>query len=237
MLLRRKFLIINFISIKISILIFFLFIPTFVLAQDILASKEKGKQEERTLDIKELINKSKKKIEKVNEEIDAQAVKRRNQHREEKAREYYNMLLEKSKGISYCTDLISKVTLRLKEIEEGKPLEFNLLTFMDASWKGQESIAYSPNANVDIKVEYFNLIPNQDVRVSSFALPLESGCLPVSVEYLWSGDLGKAQPKNDQDSFNLRYTDPGTKLIQLVVVTPSGVLGHNLLFLEVAEAE
>ena len=152
-----------------------------------------------------------------------------------KARDYYNTLLERSQGITFCEDLVSKAGVRLKEIGENRPLEFNLKTFMDASFKGTEGIVYSPNINVDIKAQYFNLVPNQDVQVSSFALPLESGCMPVSLEYLWSGDLASASLEDSQDSFVTHYIHPGTKLIQLSVVTPSGVLGYNLLFLDVSE--
>ena len=149
------------------------------------------------------------------------------------AKEHYTSLLEKTKKISCCYDLINKAEARLKEIEESQPLEFNLRTFMEASFKDDKGIVYS--RNVDIKVPYFKLVPNQDIRVSSFALPLESGCMPVNLEYLWSGDLGSAKPLNDQDSFVTAYICPGTKLIQLVVITSSGILGHDLVFLDVTE--
>ena len=151
------------------------------------------------------------------------------------AEEYYHALLEKSQGVTFCADLISKTKARLKEIEENQPLEFNLKTFMDASLKEDKDIIY--RTDVDIKVQHFKLTTNQDVRVSSFASSLESGCMPVSLEYLWSGDLGSAESANDQYSLTTHYAWPGTKLILLTVITPSGILGCDLVFLDVIEQE
>jgi TolA-binding protein len=148
-----------------------------------------------------------------------------------KARGYYHTLLEKSRGVSCCSDLISKTKIRLKEIEERQPLEFNLQAFMDASLKYEGDVAFSPN--VDIRVGQFKLTPNRDVGISSFALPAASGCSPVNLEYLWSGDLGSEKPGSDQHSFTNRYVCPGTKLIQLTVITPTGTLDRNLVFIDV----
>jgi len=155
------------------------------------------------------------------------------QYQEEfdKSREYYHALLEKSREAFCGGDLVNATELRLKEIDENRALEFNLRTFMDASLKKEDEGEFlSPN--VDIKVQHFKLSPNQDVRISSYALTAESGCIPVNLEYLWSGELGSAQPQNYQDDFVTNYTCTGTKLIQLVVVTPSGILDRTLVFLD-----
>jgi TolA-binding protein len=150
----------------------------------------------------------------------------------DKSREYYNALLEKSIETLCGGDLVNAAELRLKEIDENRALEFNLRTFMDASLKKDNEGGFlSPN--VDIKVQHFKLNPNHDVRISSYALTAESGCMPLNLEYLWSGELGSAQPRNYQDDFATHYTCPGTKLIQLVVVTPSGILDRSLVFLDV----
>ena len=150
-----------------------------------------------------------------------------------KAKEYYNALLDKKEAVAFCADLISMAKARLQEIEASQPLEFNLKTFMDAALKENEGVVtLTP---VDIKAQYFKLTVNQDVEVSASAFPLESGCMPVNLEYLWSGELGSAEPGNDQCSFTTHYAYPGTKLIGLAVISPSGILGHSLVFLDVAE--
>jgi len=148
-----------------------------------------------------------------------------------KAQEYYKRLLDNSAKLSCCEDYIRNVQDRLKEIEEKQPLEFNLKSFMDFSMKEAKGIAWSNN--VDINVQAFRLVPQQVVRVSSVALPEESGCFQINLEYLWAGDLGNAHPGNNDDSFSTHYTSPTTKVIMLVVITPTGILGHSLVFLDV----
>ncbi|MFH1339337.1 MAG: tetratricopeptide repeat protein [Candidatus Omnitrophota bacterium] len=146
------------------------------------------------------------------------------------AQRYYNSLKEKAEETSCCDDLVNRANARLKEIEQGRPLEFNLRNFMDALKQGDVGAS-----NVDIAAEHFKLSPQQEVRISSFVLPAESGCMPVHLEYFWSGDLGIATPGSDQASFVTHYSGPGTKLIQLTVIVPSGVLGRDFIFLDVAE--
>lgn len=58
-------------------------------AEDPVSVKEKMDREGYILNLKQLINESKKKIEKVNDKLQDQARDRRNQQREERAREYY----------------------------------------------------------------------------------------------------------------------------------------------------
>lgn len=58
------------------------------------AKKENAPQDSYVYDLKSLINKSKDNIKRVNEKIKEQAVYRRNQLREEKAREYYDRAME-----------------------------------------------------------------------------------------------------------------------------------------------
>lgn len=146
------------------------------------------------------------------------------------AQRYYNPLKQKIEETSCCDDLADRADARLKEMEQGQPLEFNLRNFMDVLKQGELG---APSA--DITAEHFKLSPHQEVRISAFVLPAESGCFPVSLEYFWSGDLGDATPGSDQATFVTRYSSPGTKLIQLAVIAPSGVLGRDFVFLDVAE--
>jgi tetratricopeptide (TPR) repeat protein len=146
-----------------------------------------------------------------------------------KASEYYNALL--SLEGAQQPDLIKKAADRLKEIEEGRGLEFNLKTFMEAVYREDRGIALG--SDVDIKLQCFKVGVNQDIRISALALPAASGCMPVNLEYLWSGDLGSALPGSDESSFITQYSSAGTKLIQVTAVTPAGILDCNFVFLEV----
>jgi TolA-binding protein len=147
------------------------------------------------------------------------------------AQRYYSSLVEKAEQASCCNDLVNRALARLKEIEQGQALEFNLNSFMDVLKQGDVRMP-----NIDITAQHFKLTPQQEVRISSFVLPAESGCFPVNLEYFWSGDLGSATPGSGQGSFVTYYSHPGTKkLIQLTVIAPSGVLGRDFIFLNVAE--
>ena len=146
------------------------------------------------------------------------------------AQRYYSSLVEKAEGTSCCNDLVNRALARLKEIEQGQALEFSLSSFMDALKQGDVRMS-----NIDIAAQHFKLTPQQEVQISSFVLPAESGCFPFNLEYFWSGDLGSATPGSGQGSFVTYYSHPGTKLIQLTVIAPSGVLGRDFIFLNVAE--
>ena len=53
------------------------------------------------------------------------------------------------------------------------------------------------------------------------------------IEFLWSGDLGSSRPSNEQNSLTTNYASVGSKLIQLVVATSTGILGQDLIFIDV----
>jgi hypothetical protein len=147
-----------------------------------------------------------------------------------KAKEYYNLLLERAKG--GFSDTLAAARERLKEISDSKSLEYNLKTFLDASLK--EEKAMSDMAKVDLRSSAYKIKPESAVEIKSTSYTAESGCMQVELQYLWSGDLGASGPvNNDQSSFPTQYSDSGTKVINLVVVSPSGIIDRSLDILDV----
>lgn len=61
----------------------------------------------------------------------------------------------------------------------------------------------------------------------------ESGCFEVKVTHLWSGHLGDAKPTELDAQFDTLYVQPGIKEVNLVVVTPSGVIDRSLSMIDV----
>ena len=57
--------------------------------------------------------------------------------------------------------------------------------------------------------------------------------MPVELLYLWSGDLGTAKLESGQSAFDTTYTQPGTKILNLVVVSPTGIIDRNIEMLDV----
>ena len=141
----------------------------------------------------------------------------------EKAKTYYHGLIAKA-GDKF-EETVAKATARLKEIEESKPIEYNLKAFLDASW--QEKGVYDMS-KVEVKSSPYRAKINEAVNVTSSTFLPASGCMQVEVNYLWSGHLGAAKPTENGAGFTATYMNSGTKEINLVVVTPSGVIDRYI---------
>jgi hypothetical protein len=147
-----------------------------------------------------------------------------------KAKEYYNKLLGQAKEKFQETVNLAKA--RLKEIEGTKPLEYNLKTFLDASLKEENKVF--DMSKVDLTSSPYKPKKDQEVDIGSSAYLGETGCMQVEPQYLWSGDLGTNNPSSlEQHAFNTTYTEPGTKAINLVVVSPSGIIDRNIDLIDV----
>jgi hypothetical protein len=146
-----------------------------------------------------------------------------------KAGEYYNKLLEKAgDGFSETVTLAKE---RIKEIEEAKPIEYNLKTFLDASLK--EEYANFDMTKIDLKSSISRAKKDQVIDINSVPYIEQSGCLQVELQYLWSGHIGTAKPSLDESAFNTTYIHPGTKEINLVVISASGVVDRNIDWVDV----
>lgn len=148
------------------------------------------------------------------------------EEKNEKAKEYYNKLLEKA-GASFAqTAALAKE--RLKEIEESKPLEYNLKTFLDLSLK-EENKEFEMT-KLDLK---YIIKQGEAVNIISNVYTAASGCMEVQLQYLWSQDLGGKIPSASQASFEASYADKGTKVIGLVVVSPEGFIDRSITIVDV----
>ena len=146
-----------------------------------------------------------------------------------KAREYYNKLIEKA-GDGF-PETVTLAKERLKEIEEAKPIEYNLKTFLDASLK--EEYASLDMTKLDLKSNPYRLKKDGQIDIKSSAYTAESGCLQVELQYLWSGHLGNSKPTNEQNSFATKYIQRGSKEINLVVVSPTGIIDRDIELVDV----
>jgi hypothetical protein len=145
-----------------------------------------------------------------------------------KAKEYYNQLI--SRAVDNFQETVALAGERLKEIEEAKPIEYNLKTFLDISLK--ENSLYNM-AKSDLRSAIYKLNKGQQDEITSSAYLPESGCLQVELQYLWSGHTGSTRPSAKQASFNTSYTATGTKEINLIIVSPSGILDRNIDLLDI----
>ncbi len=145
-----------------------------------------------------------------------------------KAKEFYNQLL--NKAADNFADTVSSAKERLKEIEQGKPIDYNLKTFLDISLK-QNSVFNMSKA--DLKSSAYRLNKGQEANFTASAYLPESGCMQVELQYLWSGDIGSMKPSSQNSKFNASYLSPGTKEINLVIVSSSGILDRSIDLVDV----
>jgi hypothetical protein len=147
-----------------------------------------------------------------------------------KAREYYEKILAVLRSSDFAeTRQLGEA--RLKEIEEQKPLDYNLKTLLDMSLK--EEYANLNMSKVDLKSSAYRPETGKEITITAAASLEQSGCMQVALEYLWSGDLGNVKPSSQDTSLITSYTEPGTKLIGLIVTTSSGMLDRVVDLIDV----
>ncbi|MFH1457956.1 MAG: hypothetical protein ABIG31_02170 [Candidatus Omnitrophota bacterium] len=140
------------------------------------------------------------------------------------ARDYYNKLLEVAAGNFSDTAALAKE--RLKEIEESRPLEYNLKTFLDLSLE-KENAVYDMS-KIDLRSRPYQVKKKQNVSIVSTAYTAPTGCMQVELQYLWSGHLGKEKPSASQATFDTSYSSSGTKEINLIILSPTGIIDRSL---------
>jgi len=146
-----------------------------------------------------------------------------------KAKEYYNKLLEKA-GDGF-PETVTLAKERSKEIEKAKPIEYNLKMFLDVSLK--EEYANFDMTKIDLRASIYRAKKDQVIDINSVPYIEQSGCLQVELQYLWSGHLGTAKSSSSEPSFNTTYIHPGTKEINLIVISASGVVDRNIDLVDV----
>jgi len=140
-----------------------------------------------------------------------------------KAGEYYNRIIGQAKDGEFPET--RQLTLeRLEEIEQHRPIEYNLKAFL--AILSDEEYASFDGTKIDLISSAYLPKAGQAINIVSKTHNAENGCLQVELQYLWSGDLGQTRPSPQSASFNTTYTQPGTKVINLVVVSPAGIIGR-----------
>ncbi|TRZ94331.1 hypothetical protein D4R78_06600 [bacterium] len=146
-----------------------------------------------------------------------------------KAKDYYNTLVNNSADNQLIT--VAQAKERLKEIEENKPLSYNLKTFLDLSFKQGDVLLEMGRS--ELKSSAYILEKGQKIMVSSQVSMPESGCNQIELQYLWSGNLGQARPSVTEGTFQCFYSDSGTKELNLIIISPAGVMDRCFIMVDV----
>ncbi|MDD5130125.1 MAG: hypothetical protein PHS66_03615 [Candidatus Omnitrophica bacterium] len=146
-----------------------------------------------------------------------------------KASGYYDLLLKNAQDKYVLT--VAAARERMKEIQENKPLSYNLKTFLDLSLNKDSALAEMNKA--ELRASSYILAKNQSNTVSSVVNMPQSGCNQVELQYLWSGDLGGVIPGVTEGSFQGAYSDSGTKEINIVIISPAGTVDRSFAMVDV----
>jgi len=146
-----------------------------------------------------------------------------------KARDYYNTLVMSCADNQLIT--VTQAKERLKEIEENKPLSYNLKTFLDLSFKKGDALLEMGRS--ELQSSAYILEKGQKVIVSSQVSLPESGCNKIELQYLWSGNLGEAHPGVTDGTFQCSYPASGTKELNLVIISPAGIIDRCFIMVDV----
>ncbi|MFH1441862.1 MAG: tetratricopeptide repeat protein [Candidatus Omnitrophota bacterium] len=147
----------------------------------------------------------------------------------DKAADYYNKLRERAKD--YYPEKVNQAEERLKEINQVKPIDYSLRMFLDTAL-GNNDKAFDMT-KVDIYSSPYSLKKQESLNVTLVVHTAQTGCLQVEMEYLCSGDLGNNIPFNNVSEFDTSYKDAGLKEINLVVMSPSGIIDYSIDLVEV----
>ncbi len=151
------------------------------------------------------------------------------QEENEAAKKYYGKLVELAK--TDFPQMLAMAKVRLDEIENEKSIEYNLKTFLGATFKEENS-----NLNmgkVDLAAKPVSAALNVLVKMASTAFAEQSGCMQVQMDYLWSGDLGAGAPSSKDSNFSTQFSEPGTKVVSVVVMTPTGIIDRSIALVDI----
>ncbi|MDD5347203.1 MAG: hypothetical protein PHT59_01170 [Candidatus Omnitrophica bacterium] len=146
-----------------------------------------------------------------------------------RAKGAYAKILEKA-GSNY-PETTALTKQRMNEIEENKLLDSRIKDMLDASLRPEYAIF--DMSRVQIAASKYNPAKGEEVSISSTAAAPQSGCMQVNLEYFWAGDGIPASAGPEATSIKTSFKEPGTKVIGLLVKTPSGLLDRAVDFVDV----
>ena len=146
------------------------------------------------------------------------------------ALEYYRKISELDKE-RIPFDLKDALSARISEINSNFPIQYNLRTFLDACFGKSSSLR--KDSKLELKVSPFNAHVGDEVTFSASTFLPSVGCLPQKMGYLWSGQIAGKKPPLDSSRFSIIYNQSGTKVINVVAVTPSGVINKAVAIVDI----
>lgn len=146
----------------------------------------------------------------------------------------YSGILERVNNNPDFKELTERVHIRQKEIQEAKPIEYNLKTFLDVSLK-KEGIIESQASALDLTAAPFKTTRGGQIKFSLNQPQIMTGCLVPELTYLWSGDLSGIYPVPVTPEFSADYQTKGVKVVNVVVLSALEPVGSALEMVDIDE--
>lgn len=146
----------------------------------------------------------------------------------------YSGILELTNNNPDFKELIDRVSLRQKEIQESRLIEHNLKTFLDISLRS-DRISESQALTLDLSASPFKAGINEQVKFSLNQPQAMTGCLVPLLTYLWSGDLGDIYPITSTPEFSTGYRTKGVKVVNAAVLAGTEPAGIALEMVDINE--
>ncbi len=147
-----------------------------------------------------------------------------------RAAEYYNALI----GLAgkHYEEEVDLSRARMAELAGNKPIEYNLRTFLELSFRPENAV-YNMS-RLELKVSPVRPAPGENISVAASAHTAESGCMPVKLSFLWSGQTGKdSKLSADNAGFSAVYREPGSHIVSAVALHPSGSIDRSFVIIDV----
>jgi TolA-binding protein len=141
----------------------------------------------------------------------------------EKAKECYGKILDKTKDIEVKPEIAVLANERKKEIEEAREIQYNLRVFLKSALTDKNIQEKAP-VHLELYARSAKDYIDMPVRFEANSYSLDTGCLQQNFTYLWSGQLGNNQNPLNEYEFETNYDDLGTKVVNVVLVGPSGIV-------------
>lgn len=146
-----------------------------------------------------------------------------------KAKDYYLSLIEKAADSFPQLQKLSQD--RLKEIENNTEIEYNLKTFLEATFTPQPQVPFDMS-RVELGAEPLTVTKGGNTQITASVYLPESGCMMVSVKYLWSGDTGRDTVNAEEANFTATYPETATNVVNLVVMASSGPVDRSIVLVD-----
>ena len=144
----------------------------------------------------------------------------------EKADEFYKKILEKTKDIKDRLEIALLAESRIKEIDDDRDIEYNLRMFLGAVLVEIEE--EKPYLYLELFARAGKDYLDETIKFQTNSYFTDTGCLQEDFTYLWSGQLGSNQNPFNEYQFETSYQDLGTKVVNVVLVGPSGVVDGTI---------